>query len=173
MHDFQIYLDEIFAVFSKKENIFLGMFIFLSAYLFCYFLLKWMKLKPRAADRSLSQIDRMTGIEFEEFTAAVLKGCGFVIEEMTSTSGDYGADIIVSFNGVRIAVQCKRYHYPVGVKAVQEVISAMKHYDCQEAIVITNSYFTNQAEILAGDNEVVSLWNRDKLIQMRDQAVKK
>lgn len=131
-----------------------------------------MKLKPREADRTIDEIDKMTGAEFEIFVAAVLKGCGFIIEKMTKTTGDYGADIIADFDGVRIAIQCKRYRSPVGVKAVQEVISAMKHYDCEEAIVITNSYFTKQAEILAKDNEVVTLWNRNKLIQMRDQAVK-
>lgn len=174
MHSIQEILDKTKNLpFFQKENILLGILIFVSAYLFCHWILKIMRLKPAAADRSLEQIDQMTGIEFEEFIAAVLKGCGFVIEQMTSTSGDYGADIIVSFNEVRIAVQCKRYNYPVGVKAVQEVISAMKHYDCQEAIVVTNNYFTNQAEILAKDNEVVLLWDRKKLIQMRDQAVGK
>jgi len=132
-----------------------------------------MKLKPKEADRTIDEIDKMTGEEFELFTAAILRGCGFVIEEMTKTTGDYGADIIISFDQIRIAVQCKRYSHPVGVKAVQEVISAMKHYNCEEAIVITNNYFTKQAEILAEDNEVVSLWNRNKLIQMRNQAVKK
>lgn len=131
-----------------------------------------MKLKPREADRTIDEIDEMTGEEFELFTAAVLRGCGFVIEEMTKTTGDYGADIIVSFDQIRIAVQCKRYRHPVGIKAVQEVISAMKHYDCEEAIVITNNYFTKQAETLAEDHEVVSLWDRNKLIQMRNQAVK-
>ena len=49
----------------------------------------------------------------------------------------------------------------------------MKHYNCEEAIVITNNYFTRQAEILAEDNEVVALWDRDKLIRMRDSSVKK
>ncbi len=157
----------------QKENIILGILIFLVAYLFCHWLLKVFCLKPKDADRSLEQIDAMTGIEFEQFSAAVLRGCGFVIEEMTKTSGDYGADIIVSFQEKRIAVQCKRYQFPVGVKAIQEVISAMKHYECEEAMVITNNYFTKQAITLAEDNEVVILWDRNKLIEMRDQAVKK
>lgn len=156
----------------ERNEIIIAVIILAAAYLFCRWLLKIMKLKPDAADRTIEEIDKMSGTEFEEFSAAVLKGCGFIIEEMTKTTGDYGADIIASFDGVRIAVQCKRYHNPVGVKAVQEVISAMKHYDCEEAIVITNSFFTKQAETLAKDHEVVSLWNRKKLIQMRDQAVK-
>lgn len=156
----------------KDGKIMIGIIILFAAYLFCRWMLKIMKLKPKEADRTIDEIDKMTGEEFELFTAAVLKGCGFIIEELTNTTGDYGADIIVSFAQIRIAVQCKRYSHPVGVKAVQEVISAMKHYDCEEAIVITNNYFTNQAEILAEDNEVVTLWDRNKLIQMRNQAIK-
>lgn len=156
----------------KDGKIIIGIIILFAAYLFCRWMLKIMKLKPNEADRTVDEIDKMSGEEFELFTAAVLKGCGFVIEEITKTTGDYGADIIVSFGQIRIAVQCKRYSHPVGVKAVQEVISAMKHYDCEEAIVITNNYFTNQAEILAKDNEVVTLWDRNKLIQMRNQAIK-
>ncbi len=131
-----------------------------------------MRLKPDAVNRTIDEIDRMTGVEFEHFSAAVLEGCGFCIEEMTKASGDYGADIIVSFDEVRIAVQCKRYDRPVGVKAVQEVISAMRHYDCQEAIVITNNVFTVQARTLAEEHEVVELWDRQKLILMRDSACK-
>ena len=156
-----------------KEQVILGILIFFIAWMFCRWLLKVMQLKPKDTDRTLEEIDQMTGKEFELFTAAVLRGNGFIIEEMTKDTGDYGADIIVSFQDTRIAIQCKRYKKPVGVKAVQEVISAMKHYDCEEAIVITNNYFTRQAEILAEDNEVVALWDRDKLIRMRDNSVKK
>lgn len=155
-----------------KQEIYSAIFLVFLAFLFCKWLLNKMRLKPKKADRTIEEIDQMSGVEFEEFTAAVLEGCGFIIEEMTKASGDYGADIIVSFQDVRIAVQCKRYQYPVGVKAVQEVISAMKHYDCEEAIVITNNYFTKQAEILAEEHMVVSLWDREQLIKMRDSAVK-
>ena len=156
-----------------KEQVILGILIFIIAWMFCRWPLKVMQLKPKDTDRTLEEIDQMTGKEFELFTAAVLRGNGFIIEEMTKDTGDYGADIIVSFQDTRIAIQCKRYKKPVGVKAVQEVISAMKHYDCEEAIVITNNYFTRQAEILAEDNEVVALLDRDKLIRMSDNSVKK
>ena len=156
-----------------KEKIILIIVLIVAAYLFCHWIIKKMRLKPQQANRTQDEINHMTGREFEEFVAAVLMGCGFTIEEMTKITGDYGADIIVSFNGIRIAIQCKRYQNPVGIKAVQEVISAMRHYDCEEAIVITNSVFTRQAEILAGDHENVSLWDGKKLLEMRDQAIKK
>ena len=115
----------------------------------------------------------MTGAEFEEFVAAVIRGNGYEVIEMTKTTGDFGADIIASKNGENIAVQCKRYAKPVGVKAVQEAISAMKHYDCDSCLVVTNSRFTKQAMELANDNEVVGLWDRNFLVYMRNRAEKK
>lgn len=145
--------------------------IILILHSFCRIILNKMKLKSKAADRTIEQIDKMTGREFEEFVAAVMEGCGYEIEEITVASGDYGADIIAWADDEKIAVQCKRYSKPVGVKAVQEVISAMKHYDCERAVVITNSTFTKQAYTLAEDNEVVTLWDREDLIKMRDESV--
>ncbi len=139
----------------------------------CRWLLLKMRLKSNDADRTIEQIDKMSGRDFEEYVAVVLEGCGFEIEEITVASGDYGADIIAIADENRFAIQCKRYGKPVGVKAVQEVISAMKHYDCEKAIVITNSTFTNQAYTLAESNEVVTLWDRDDLIKMRDTSKKR
>ena len=52
--------------------IILGIVILLWA--FCRWLLKKMKMTPENADRTLEQIDGMTGIQFEEFVAAVLEG---------------------------------------------------------------------------------------------------
>ena len=112
--------------------------------IFCRWILIKMKMTPKNADRTLS--------------------------EMTSTTGDFGADIIAERNEERIAVQCKRYAKPVGVKAVQEAISAMKHYECDRCLVVTNNRFTRQAMVLASDNEVVGLWDRNILITMRDRA---
>ena len=150
--------------------IILGVFILLLT--FCRWLLIKMKMTPDNVNRTLKQIDSMTGSQFEEFVAAVLQGNGYEILEMTKATGDFGADIIVSRNEERIAVQCKRYANPVGLKAVQEAISAMKHYDCDRCLVVTNSKFTNQAIELANDNEVVGLWDRNILVYMRDRAEK-
>ncbi len=144
--------------------------VILLLFMFCRWLLKVMKMTPKDADRTMQEVDNMDGIEFEKFVAAVLIGNGYDIEEMTVTSGDYGADIIATAGEERIAIQCKRYQRPVGLKAVQEVISAMKHYDCESAIVVTNNTFTKQAIQLAKDNEVVELWDREILEKLRDQA---
>jgi restriction system protein len=64
----------------------------------------------------------------------------------------------------KIAVQAKRYSDKVGLHAVQEVVGAMAHYQCNIAIVVTNNYFTRACKKLAKSNDV-SLWNREELIE--------
>jgi hypothetical protein len=86
---------------------------------------------------------------------------------VTQQSGDFGADIIaVNQEGVKVAVQCKRYgeqNY-VGILAIQEIFTAMEYYDCQQAMVITNSFFTKQAAQTA-QKVGVTLWNRNDLAE--------
>lgn len=73
--------------------------------------------------------------------------------ELTNRSVD---EIVAS------AVQVKRYHRHVGVKAVQETVAAKQVYNCTHAMVITNSTFSSQARTLARANQV-ELWDRDRL----------
>lgn len=146
--------------------------IVLILWAFCRWILQKMKMTPKNADRTMEQVDNMTGEQFETFVAAVLEGNGYEIRQMTRATGDFGADIIAYRNEELIAVQCKRYAKPVGLKAVQEAIAAMKHYECDRCLVVTNNRFTKQAMELAMDNEVVGLWDRGFLMRMRDRASK-
>lgn len=106
------------------------------------------------------EIDTMSGTEFEDFMAEILHRSGIEVLELTKASGDFGADIIVMHEGERTAVQCKRYSRPIGVKAVQEAVSAKDYYKCTKAAVITNSTFTRQAVELAAESGVI-LWGRE------------
>lgn len=62
-------------------------------------------------------------------------------------------------------VQAKRYSKSVGIKAVQEALGAVKHYNASKAIVITNSKFTQDARELADSNDV-ELWDRATLFEI-------
>lgn len=106
------------------------------------------------------EIDTMSGTEFEDFMAEILHRSGIEVLELTKAGGDFGADIIVLHEGERTAVQCKRYSRPIGVKAVQEAVSAKDYYKCTKAAVITNSDFTRQARELAAESGVI-LWDRE------------
>ena len=116
-----------------------------------------------------NDIDDMSGTEFEDFIAEALHRSGIEVLELTKGSGDFGADIIVLHEGERTAVQCKRYARPIGVKAVQEAVSAKDYYKCTKAAVITNSTFTRQARELAQESGVI-LWDREDVYGFMNAA---
>lgn len=101
----------------------------------------------------ISELDALNGIEFENFLAGFFKKQGYEVE-MTPSSGDFGADLILSNSETRIAVQAKRYIGNVGVAAIQEVLSGMAYYNCNEAWVVTTAYFTQNAKELGKVSKV-------------------
>jgi restriction system protein len=111
----------------------------------------------------ISDIDKMSGIQFEYFLKELYQALGYKTK-VTQASGDYGADLILEINKRKIVVQAKRYSKNVGVKAVQEIKTSQLHYKADESWVVTNSYFTKQAITLAASNDVV-LIDRDLLIK--------
>lgn len=128
------------------------LFPFVIAYFFA-------TLKKRKSDKNkitvfnMSQIDSLSGVEFENFLREMFEKMGYSAQT-TKASHDYGADLLLSKGGRRAVVQAKCYAKSVGVKAVQEIVSAKQHYEAEDAFVATNSYFSKDAEVLAIENSV-------------------
>lgn len=78
---------------------------------------------------------------------------GYKVERVGKMA-DYGADLIIEKDGIRTAVQAKRWNGPVNVKAIQEINTAMAHYNATKALAVTNSRFTYNAARLARENHV-------------------
>jgi restriction system protein len=102
----------------------------------------------RRPDAGMMAIDTMTGTQFEDYVAARLRRAGWHVT-FTSVSGDYGVDLIAERDDKSVAVQCKRHGKPVGVAAVQQVVSGARHHGCTKSIVISNQEFTQAAKQLA------------------------
>jgi restriction endonuclease Mrr len=99
--------------------------------------------------KSMDEIARMTGRQFEEFLARLFAKTGYTDISLTSTN-DQGADLLcLSPTGKKVAIQAKRWAGGVGNGAVQEVLGAMAYYGCVKGMVITNSVFTESARELA------------------------
>lgn len=115
---------------------------------------------------SIEDIDNnMTGTGFEKFSGELLQKNGFTNISVTKSSGDYGADVIAFKDGIKYAIQCKKYSSPVGISAIQEVIASKTIYNCHVACVLTNNIFTPAAMELANKN-LVLLWDRTKLKEL-------
>ncbi|UOR25509.1 restriction endonuclease [Helicobacter pylori] len=119
--------------------------------------------KKHQLKRALQKIDAMNGFEFEEYSKIFFTSKGFEVS-ITQKSGDYGADLIIEKDGIKWAVQAKRYSHKVSPKAIQEVVSSKAYYACEKACVITNSYFTQAAQKLAQANGVI-LIDRDEWVR--------
>lgn len=109
-----------------------------------------------------NQVDLLTGQQFEYFLSALFYKMGYK-NKVTKGSYDFGADLIVSDGKTKIVIQAK-----VGIKAVQEVFSAMHYYDADKAYVFTNNYFTKSASILAHKLNI-QLCDREQMERLKNK----
>jgi HJR/Mrr/RecB family endonuclease len=100
-----------------------------------------------------AELSQLSGAEFEEFLAGLFRQHGYQVE-LTPTTGDYGADLLLTKAGQCIAVQAKCYTGSVGVSAVQEALAGMAYYGCQSAWVVTTGNLTPNAIALAKKSQV-------------------
>lgn len=114
---------------------------------------------------SVTELDDMDGIAFEQLACDILLANGFELAQNTPASGDYGVDILAQKDGMSYAIQCKRYSGPVGVDAIQQVYAGRAFYECHVAVVLTNQTFTDNACLLA-DKIGVVLWDRNTLREL-------
>lgn len=150
-------------IFGTTEGIIGGFILYVIVSVF-WKLRKKIREQRRLRKAGIQEIDKMTGEEFEKFLSILFKRRGYRVS-MTAKSGDYGCDLILKDGTDIIAVQAKRYSGSVGVKAVQEIIGAIRMYNATEAWVVTNNYYTKQAIKLANSNDVY-LIDRNDLIEL-------
>lgn len=128
----------------------------------------WLTYRQRMRQKAfralqIAHIDAMTGEEFEEYVAELLRFQGYKTR-MTPRSGDYGVDIVASKDSIKTAVQIKRYSRKLDQKPIREAVTGMavKQYGCTKAMVVTNSTFTKAAEFLAAESNC-ELVDRERL----------
>ena len=111
-------------------------------------------------------IDAMDGYQFENFLVEIFQTLGYDVRETKKTQ-DQGADLFVTRFGKNMVIQAKNYSGSVGNSAVQQAISAKAFYGCDEAMVVTNSYYTKSAMELA-ESARVRLIDRNELQKYLD-----
>lgn len=109
---------------------------------------------------------------FEQLIAFLFEGLGFSVE-LTSVTRDGGADVIAfkspapGLSQIKTIIECKRYttNKKVGVDIVRQLIGAMHSFKAPQGIIVTTSFFTNEAELLASSSSI-DLIDRGKLLKM-------
>ena len=124
-------------------------------------------LNGKGPTLNMEEIFSADGLKFESFLKELFGKMGYVVE-ITKSSGDQGADLIVQKFNEKIAVQAKRYNNKVSNSAIQEVVASMKYYGASKGMVITTNDFTFSAKELADANRV-ELINGDRLREIINQ----
>ncbi len=150
------------AIIKAFLPVFLIMFAGMALLLIIQLILRNVE-KQKLSKLGIADIDRLSGRDFEKYLEVLFEKKGHKVTR-TKYIGDYGADLIVESGSNKTVIQAKRFKSKVGVKAVQEAVASKGYYSCQNAMVVTNSNFTDQAIKLAKANKV-ELWGRKKLIE--------
>lgn len=108
----------------------------------------------------MSDRDDMTGYEYEQYCADLFKYFSWDAKA-TRKSGDFGADVIATKNGIKIVAQCKKWKGSVGFDAVKEVFTAKTINKADHALVITNIHFLDAARKGAKDTGVILVRHTD------------
>lgn len=134
-------------------SVFFLMSLFIGASFYAFLLYKQQVRRKALRALQISQIDTMKGEEFEKYVAELFRFQGYRVQ-MTPRSGDYGVDLVASKDGVKTAVQIKRYNKKLDQKPIREAVTGMavRQYGCTKAMVVTNSTFTKAAMFLAAES---------------------
>lgn len=120
---------------------------------------------------TITNIDSLSGVEFEEFVANLFRYLGFKTST-TPTTGDNGIDIIATTHDTTIGIQAKLYYnHNISNSAVQEAYSGKHFYKCDMGMVITNWKFSKPAQNLAKQLNIVLL-DREAIIKMIESTKK-
>jgi restriction system protein len=126
------------------------------------------KRKKKLLNSRIDVIDSMSGEMFEELILEHFRKLGYK-GQMTPSTADYGADLVLENDRERIVAQIKRWKKTVGIESVQQAVASIKHYNANRGMVITNSFFTPNAKELAKSNNI-ELWDRESLIDFLSKA---
>lgn len=104
--------------------------------------------------------------DFEDFIAQLFIDNNYLVEQ-TKYTGDFGADLIVEKDNLKIVVQVKRYgkDNKVGVKDINQLIGAKEYYKCDSSIIVTTSSYSPAGRKLA-ENTNVKLYDWEHLLKI-------
>ncbi|MFI8949452.1 restriction endonuclease [Streptomyces sp. NPDC053750] len=119
----------------------------------------------KAGHRTLSEVDVMSGGEFEDFVVDLCRRDGCTEVRRVGGSHDDGADVLGHLpDGRSMVIQCKRYSPKSRIpsREVRDLLGARVHFKADVAIFVTTTYFTGPSERTAVQNGVVAV-HRDHL----------
>ena len=115
--------------------------------------------------RTLEDLLEMSPDAFEALIAKLFEVYGHRTE-VQGGNGDHGVDVVVmTGEGEKWVVQCKRYSGSVGEPVVRDLYGTMLHEEAQRAYLITTGSFTRQATEWVQEKPIV-LYDGEGLVKL-------
>jgi restriction system protein len=111
----------------------------------------------------VERLDSMDDMEFVRFLEELFDSVGYTVER-SEPAGPGSAVLILRRAGERTAVYGVRTTRQIGLREVQEVMTAKSTFDCGRGIVVTSSTFNYPAQAVAR-REAIELWDRKALAE--------
>lgn len=102
---------------------------------------------------TLSEIKRLTPIQFENYVGKLFEREGYTVET-TSITGDGGVDLYIQKRHTSGIVQCKKYEKSVPIAIVRELYGVMHHEKSHCAYLVTTGRFTHAAQEFVNDKNI-------------------
>jgi restriction system protein len=128
----------------------------------------------QAGHRTLAEVDKMSGTEFEELVAALCRRDGCIDVRRVGGSGDNGADVTGRLpDGRTMIIQCKRYTTStIASRELRDLLGAKAHFGANLAVFVTTTRFSRPSETFALQNGILAihrdhlgLWNNGATLQ--------
>jgi restriction system protein len=130
----------------------------------------WLRMRLRLAREKravarvdLSEVDRMSGVEFEEHVAGLMRTHGYTAVTVVGGADDGGVDVLGRApDGQAVAVQCKRWNCPVPPNEVRAFLGVLAtSYQGYQGLFVASNGFT-EAAAREGEGHMV-LVDRERL----------
>ncbi len=98
--------------------------------------------------RTLAELNKLTGRQFEELIASLFKKDGYAVRHCGG-SGDEGIDLILELDQSKDVVQCKRWKSDIGSPVIRDFYGAIMHAAARHGFIITTASFSSSARAFA------------------------
>ncbi|MEK9940710.1 MAG: restriction endonuclease, partial [Methylotenera sp.] len=118
------------------------------------------------AQTSLESIRSMSWQAFELLVGEAFKRKGFDVKENGGGGADGGIDLILTKNGKKSIVQCKRWKtFSIGVPLIRELYGVMVSENANDCIFVSSGNYTAEARLFA-ENKPIWLIDGSELLKM-------
>lgn len=120
--------------------------------------------------KQLSDGSIVTGIDFERWCKTALQHQGWIIAE-TPASGDQGVDLLGTYQGAQVAIQCKHYSRTLGNGAVQEIIAGKVFYGATLGVLVSSGTLYSPSARKLADAAGILLLSGEEIFEI-DKRIK-